>query len=70
LGSLGQWDKQAADMTMAIRYDPGVPDFWWHRRHAYEQLSQTGKARSDFQKFVDLTQGDPNYEGWRTEVQE
>lgn len=65
-----QWKNVVADMTQAIPLAPDWPDLYGHRGDAYRQLEQAAEARADYAKFMELTEGNPAYDDWRSEVQQ
>jgi tetratricopeptide (TPR) repeat protein len=66
---LEQWEALISDMTQAIPLAPTWPDLYGHRGYAYRQLGQVAEAWADYEKFLELTEGNPGYADWRTDVQ-
>ncbi len=65
-----EWEAAISDMTQAILLNPEWPDLYSHRGDAYWQLEMIDEARPDYEKFVELTEGNPAYADWRIRVLE
>ena len=64
------WEAVISDMTQAIPLAPEWPDLYGHRGEAYKELGMVDEARADFEVFLELTEGDPDYEDWRAWIEE
>jgi serine/threonine-protein kinase len=64
------WEAVISDMTQAIPLAPEWPDLYGHRGEAYKELGLVDEARADFEVFLELTEGDPDYEDWRAWIEE
>jgi tetratricopeptide (TPR) repeat protein len=63
------WDAVIADLTQAIEIAPEWADLFSHRGNAFAQLGDVDNARPNFVRFLELTEGDPAYDEWRSQVQ-
>lgn len=64
------WEAVIADMTQASQIRPDSPDPYGHRGDAYARLNDISKARVDYSKFLELTDGKSFYATWRKIVEE
>ena len=64
------WEAVIADMTQASLIYPDSPDPYGHRGDAYVRLNDIAKARVDYSKFLELTDGKSFYGSWRKIVDE
>jgi tetratricopeptide (TPR) repeat protein len=67
---LQNWEAVIADMTQASLIYPDSPDPYGHRGDAYVRLNDIAKAREDYSKFLELTDGKSFYASWRKIVEE
>ena len=63
------WDAVIADLTRAIEMAPDWADLFGHQGNAFAQLGDVDNARPNFVRFLELTEGDPAYDEWRSQVQ-
>jgi len=63
------WDSAIRDFALAIRIQPDNPDAYRQRGYAFQNLGMIDDARSDYMTFMDLTRGNPDYEGEREDVE-
>jgi tetratricopeptide (TPR) repeat protein/tRNA A-37 threonylcarbamoyl transferase component Bud32 len=63
------WESLIDDMTLAMPLAPDWPDLWAHRGFAYAELGMLDEARADLEAFVEMTADNPDYEGWRMDVE-
>jgi tetratricopeptide (TPR) repeat protein len=66
---MGNWESAIEDLTMAIHRHPEGADAFGHRGFAYQELGMLDEARADYEMFLALTEGNPEYAGWREEVE-
>jgi tetratricopeptide (TPR) repeat protein len=66
----GDWEAAISDLTQAIRLAPDWPDLYGHRGEAYLELGLVDEAREDFETFLEMTEGDPDYEDWRAWIED
>ncbi|MBC8450290.1 MAG: tetratricopeptide repeat protein [Chloroflexi bacterium] len=63
-----QWEAVIEDMSQAMRRAPEWPDLYGHRGTAYRQLGQIEEAWADYVRFLEMTEGDADYDDWRADV--
>lgn len=64
------WRAAVEDMTQVIRRVPEWPEPYAHRGESYAALKQNAKARADYERFLELTQGNPDYRDWQAGIEE
>jgi serine/threonine protein kinase/tetratricopeptide (TPR) repeat protein len=63
------WEMAIKDFIMAIRIFPENPEPYGHRGYAHQEMGQLDEARADYNRFLELTEGRPEYEGWRKDIE-
>jgi tetratricopeptide (TPR) repeat protein len=63
------WNQAVKDLSLTIRLRPNFPDGYGHRGHAFQQMGRFDEAREDYLAFLELSQGMPEYDGWRHEIE-
>ena len=63
------WELAIKDFTLAVRISPEIPDAYRHRGYAHQQLGMLDETRANFERFLELSEGRPEYEDWRVEVE-
>jgi serine/threonine protein kinase/Flp pilus assembly protein TadD len=65
---IGSWQEAVEAFSEAIRIQPNLPGGYGHRGQAYLELGRVDEARADFMTFLEISEGEPEYEGWREEI--
>jgi tetratricopeptide (TPR) repeat protein len=63
------WDAAIRDFSLVIKIQPDNPDGYLHRGYVFREMGMIDEARQDFIRFLELTMGDPDYEGDREDIE-
>jgi serine/threonine protein kinase/tetratricopeptide (TPR) repeat protein len=63
------WEMAVKDLSLAIRISPKNPEGYGHRGTAYRELGMLDQARADYERFLELSEGMPEFDGWREEIE-
>ncbi len=63
------WEMAIKDFTLGIRISPENPDAYGYRGYAHQRLGMLDEARADYGRFLELTEGRPEYEDRRMKIE-
>jgi len=63
------WDSAIRDLSLAVRIQPENPDGHRQLGYAYENSGLLDEARAEYIQFMELTHGNPDYDGEREEIE-